>query len=278
LGVVNDDARTMGCAQGHYQLLKKKGNSTQWTYYTNLDVGNAIVEVDTLVTQPVDSYLYGLIFRVAKDGNRFYEFVLDGQGRYSLGYGARGQSTQPLINLAPAPGYKPDATNRLKAIAQGNDIAVYLNDQWLNTVSSPELTSGSVGVLLSNDAPNAEVVFDNLRVTRLNRKMDLPQGTHASAPPSNPANPPGGDNPCQLQPGESGLLLINNYDVEVLLTIGGGEWGTHDYRAAAKTTLPIHFPPGRYTETLNVPGMGNFRFAQDRFNFEAGHCYNFRVP
>ena len=75
-----------------------------------------------------------------------------------------------------------------------------------------------------------------------------------------------------------GFPLINNYDVEVLMTIGGGEWGTHDFKTGPHTTLPIAFPPGTYTTTLTVPGVGNFRFADGRADFEEGKCYTFRVP
>jgi hypothetical protein len=85
-------------------------------------------------------------------------------------------------------------------------------------------------------------------------------------------------NSCNLQPGQSGILFTNTYDFKVLLTIGGGDWGTHDYWFEPKATTPIQFPPGNYTATLTVPGRGNYKFSNDRVAFEAGHCYPFTTP
>ncbi len=96
-----------------------------------------------------------------------------------------------------------------------------------------------------------------------------------TAPPT--ATEAAAANPCNLQPGQSGILFTNTYDFEVLLTIGGGEWGTHDFRFQ-KGTKPIQFPPGNYTATLTIPGKGNYKFSNDKVTFEAGVCYPFTTP
>ncbi len=72
--------------------------------------------------------------------------------------------------------------------------------------------------------------------------------------------------------------MTNTHPFEVKLTIGGGEWGTHDFMFPGNATTPIQFPPGRYTATLNVIGQGNFRFADDRIDFQADYCYKFVTP
>lgn len=85
-------------------------------------------------------------------------------------------------------------------------------------------------------------------------------------------------NPCKLEPGQSGIFMTNTHDFKILLTIGGGEWGTHDYWFEPKSATPIQFPPGNYTATLNVPGQGNYKFSNDKVNFEAGKCYRYTSP
>ncbi len=85
-------------------------------------------------------------------------------------------------------------------------------------------------------------------------------------------------NLCNLQAGQSGILFVNTYDFKVLLTVGGGEWGTHDYWFEPKSTTPIQFPPGKYTATLTIPGKGNYKFSNDRVDFAAGQCYRFTTP
>lgn len=85
-------------------------------------------------------------------------------------------------------------------------------------------------------------------------------------------------NLCNLAPGQSGLILTNPHDFKVLLTIGGGDWGTHDYWFEPNSSTAIQFPPGRYTATLTVPGVGNYKFAADAILFEANHCTRFLAP
>lgn len=72
--------------------------------------------------------------------------------------------------------------------------------------------------------------------------------------------------------------MTNTYDFEVKLSIGGGDWGTHDFFFPGNSTTAIQFPPGKYTATLNVPGKGNYRFAADKIDFQEGHCYPFMSP
>ncbi len=107
-----------------------------------------------------------------------------------------------------------------------------------------------------------------------------PQPTATRPKPTTipPTSPPISTNPCNLQPGQSGLILTNNHDFEVKLSIGGGDWGTHDFFFPPKSTTAIQFPPGLYSATLNIPGLGNYRFADGRIAFEEGKCYKFQAP
>ncbi|MBI5030966.1 MAG: hypothetical protein HZB51_10595 [Chloroflexi bacterium] len=111
-----------------------------------------------------------------------------------------------------------------------------------------------------------------------------PTATPTSIPPSRtptatrvPPTPTSLPNPCNLQPGQAGLLINNIHDFKILLTIGGGDWGTHDYWFEPKRVTAIQFPPGRYTATLNVSGR-NYKFAADAIIFEPGSCTRMTSP
>jgi hypothetical protein len=54
-------------------------------------------------------------------------------------------------------------------------------------------------------------------------------------------------------------------------TIGGGEWGTHDFDIPADGQYHyIDMPPGRYTYTASIPGVGKAN--GDRQDYFAGVC------
>lgn len=109
--------------------------------------------------------------------------------------------------------------------------------------------------------------------TSTNTATPRPTLTATPVPPTATRLPPTAPpNPCGLRPGEAGLIVQNDYDRQVKITIGGGEWGTHDYFVEARSQIIIRFPSGRYTTTISVPGVGNFKFAEDRVFFKMGDC------
>jgi len=95
-----------------------------------------------------------------------------------------------------------------------------------------------------------------------------PMPTSTPLPSPTATQPP---DPCNLQPGQAGAYLTNNSTTRILVTIGGGEWGTHDYWAEPKSLLVMTFPPGRYTTTITM-GRTTYKFAADRVDFTAGRC------
>jgi hypothetical protein len=56
-------------------------------------------------------------------------------------------------------------TNRLKVICTGSDIAMYVNDQFLSTVTDDSFDAGTLGVFVGTfSEPNVKAAFDNLTV------------------------------------------------------------------------------------------------------------------
>ena len=57
-------------------------------------------------------------------------------------------------------------TNRLKVVAVGNRIELYVNDELVGHVRDNELTNGRLGLAAGSFSQgNVHIVFDNVRVT-----------------------------------------------------------------------------------------------------------------
>lgn len=81
---------------------------------------------------------------------------------------------------------------------------------------------------------------------------------------------------CPAGPNEAILYISNNYiGYTMRFTIGGGEWGTHDYDVPGdgKWYL-IRMPPGTYTYTAHIAGIGKAN--GERKAYLAGQCYSLR--
>lgn len=95
-----------------------------------------------------------------------------------------------------------------------------------------------------------------------------PQATATRVPTRRPTQAPSG---CAAPAGKARLTVFNGYNGVMRFTIGGGEWGTHDYDIQANQRGFIDMPPGRYTYTAFIPGIGKAN--GDRKDYVAGVCY-----
>lgn len=83
-------------------------------------------------------------------------------------------------------------------------------------------------------------------------------------------------NQCPAGPNEAILYISNNYQGKLMrFTIGGGEWGTHDYDVPGDGKYyAIRMPPGRYTYTAHIAGVGKAN--GERTDYRGGQCYSLR--
>lgn len=81
---------------------------------------------------------------------------------------------------------------------------------------------------------------------------------------------------CDATPNEAFFYIANNYPGTVMrFTIGGGEWGTHDYDVPGDDQwYRIRMPPGKYTYTAHIAGVG--KASGERTQYNAGQCYSVR--
>lgn len=78
---------------------------------------------------------------------------------------------------------------------------------------------------------------------------------------------------CPAPSGKARLYVQNNYMGKVMrFTIGGQEWGTHDYDIQGDGQRHfVDMPPGTYTYTAFIPGEGTAH--GERTGYEPNKCY-----
>ena len=79
--------------------------------------------------------------------------------------------------------------------------------------------------------------------------------------------------PCNPAAGKVWFWIRNGYSGrEMDFTIGGDEWGTHDYKIPGTGEWKyIEMPAGRYTWSAHIAGLGVAH--GERFDYAAGQCY-----
>lgn len=81
---------------------------------------------------------------------------------------------------------------------------------------------------------------------------------------------------CEAPPNEAFFYIANNYSGTTMrFTIGGGEWGTHDYDVPGDDQwYRIRMPPGKYTYSAFIAGVG--KASGERTQYAGGQCYSVR--
>jgi hypothetical protein len=240
LSTVDAADHKYGCENGEYSMLSKAGNYTWWTYYRD-QYDNAVIQVDARVPSGDAGVNYGIAFRISSDGNKFYRFNLTPDGRYSLYSYDRTSKWTSLIPYTASDAVKTGAAgNRLKVITQGEQIAVYVNDQFLDSVTDSTLTKGMVGFVIGTQNPNGQATFDNLTISKINRPLALP-------PPK--ARPPTPTPRPAIPPGMGGIVVDDFCGYEVYLDIVGKL-----YTIPVDGQVIIHLPPGHYPVSATAGG------------------------
>ncbi|MEP7199295.1 MAG: hypothetical protein ABI874_05700, partial [Chloroflexota bacterium] len=182
----DDDKHTFKCESGSYTMLNKTGTS-RWVYYTDVEYDDSVIEADAHAVSGPPFVEYGIVFRMTDDGKSFYGFTLTRDGKYTV-WRCESPCTDStdfvdLISYTVSNAVKAGtATNHIKIVAQGNQIAMYVNDQWLNTVTDSTFASGTLGFFLNSRDPNGKAAFDNLTVSQINGRLTLPKGVPTAAP------------------------------------------------------------------------------------------------
>lgn len=120
------------------------------------------------------------------------------------------------------------------------------------------------------------------------RTTNLASGTTANATATKPSagatatlaptRKPTAASSCNPPAGQARLWVKNGYSGVMRFTVGGGEWGTHDYDIPADGQFHfIDMPPSdKYTYSASIPGVGkaSARLVDIFGPFVAGKCYS----
>jgi hypothetical protein len=155
---------------GEYVILVKGSDLAAWAVGPTERFTDFALEVDVRLVEGPEAAEMGLAFRLREEGN-FYFFLVDGHGQYIVGKDVDGEWQQVAgmdMWLATSPHIKTGgATNRLKVVCQGPQIALYVNDHYLTTVSDDSFAEGKIGLIaVAMEYPGpVKVAFDNLVVS-----------------------------------------------------------------------------------------------------------------
>lgn len=264
------------CGLGAYYMTRHVANSMGRSLITG-SFDNATFTVDGFYTALSTPSEHGLLFRLSDDGNNGYGAgVYDGQ--YTIFRFDNGEIRE-LVPYTPNPNIKKGSTdanqNNIQVAAYGDQIALYVNGAHVTTITDNTYASGTAGLYVYGTQTPLDAVFDNLAIAKFNQPVTLPPAPTSSSaePTAAPTNDSdsASQNPCQVGPDQAGFLISNSYSAVMRFTIGGGQWGTHDYDVPADGALYlIVFPPGRYTYTASVPGVGADH--GEPYDYKGGTC------
>ncbi len=114
----------------------------------------------------------GLVIRSDANGSGYYfRISTDGTflGRRVVPH-PQGSDFTPLMGFAgqsPAVNTGNGQSNQITVIAQGSELYMYVNQQFVVKTSDGTYTSGRIGVFTDSDASGAEILFSNAQVWKL---------------------------------------------------------------------------------------------------------------
>ncbi len=269
------ETRATKCENGSYSIRLKSADEAHWVWYPGKTWDNAVIEVDANVVSGTAFVGYGLAFHISQLGDSATIFDLTRNGRFSLYNYSRPIYTLLVGSTASSAIQLDNTANHLKVILQGNQLALYVNHQWLDTISNKSFSPGRVGLFVETRDPDAKVAFSNLKITPLEKPLALPvaqptflptQIVQRFTPPSLPTIPvlptvpvvqpiftpatpvPTSTPEYPLPPGKGGLVVHNYYGSEAVFTIAN-----HQYKLAGSGGEQfLALDPGIYPWTFFI--------------------------
>ncbi len=160
----SDENGAWGYRDGVFFITITAANWLKWDY-TDQTYDDFTLQVDAQQTMGADDNEYGVLFRYV-DADNFYSFDVAGDGSFAV-FKNENDEWITLVDWQESAYINPiGQLNRLKVICQGDQIAVYANDQELASLTDDSFSQGDIGLFAGTfDEPPIEAIFDNLRVT-----------------------------------------------------------------------------------------------------------------
>jgi hypothetical protein len=172
-GTGTDADSSVEYANGGLQMQVFTPNYLTWSTPNETDYENVHVEVSALHHDANPTTAFGVICNVQGTLSSFYYLVITPGGEYAIAKKSLTQTDIFLTNddqwgssdLIP----QDAASYRIGADCGNGTLTLYVDGQQIDSVSDATYTTGRVGLITwsGDEAPSADVVFDDFVVTRL---------------------------------------------------------------------------------------------------------------
>lgn len=164
----SDANASLDYSDSRYEISIYQTDYTAWAT-PGENFTNADIEVEaTFDSGGIDS-VFGIICRHV-DYDNFYVMVIDSDGYYgifkTINSGEFTLIDSEYMDYSDAI-HRGEDTNRLRAVCNGERLALSVNGELLLEVTDTALTGGDVGLLVATGTtPNTTVYFDNFTVRK----------------------------------------------------------------------------------------------------------------
>lgn len=162
-----DELTSTEIANEQLVITVNEPNTVQFATLQEPQFSNFVVEVDGRQRAGQPDSSYGILFRV-QDPQRFYRFEITANGLYVMErHNPDGTWTRLVQDWLPSDAINQglNVANRLKVIANGPEITLYVNDILLQQVTDATYPSGAIALSAGTFGGNSlQVSFDDLVV------------------------------------------------------------------------------------------------------------------
>ena len=110
----------------------------------------------------------GLVFRSDRANFKLYFLVFNSDGTYTL-IVSKDRTHNSTLAYGNSSTFKQGAgqTNLLTIVVRGSNMYIYVNKQYIDSVSDNTYQSGQIGVLVDTRTTSTDVAFSNAQVWKL---------------------------------------------------------------------------------------------------------------
>ncbi|MFL7790682.1 MAG: hypothetical protein AB8I69_00960 [Anaerolineae bacterium] len=166
-GADQRDGFDRGYDEGVYFFDLRASNWLAWAS-PGKDFDDVSIEVNARVASGAQDAHYGVICRY-KDADNFYYLAISADGYYAIFRRDDGdmEILTPGGGMLSSPHIKTGKqVNKILGVCKGDDLSLYVNGQWLATVTDDTHARGDVGLgASSGPGGGTRVVFDDFVVT-----------------------------------------------------------------------------------------------------------------
>jgi hypothetical protein len=167
-GTDQRDGFDRGYGEGVYFFDLWASNWLAWAH-PGQRLGDVSIEVDARVASGARDGHYGVLCRY-QDADGFYYFAVSADGYYAIFRRAEGDMkilAGDGSGMLSSPHIKTGTqVNRVLGVCDGEELSLYVNGQWLATVTDDAYAQGDVGLGASSGPQGVtRIVFDNFVVT-----------------------------------------------------------------------------------------------------------------